>query len=62
VLPLRYRNRKLLAATGRSIDALIGASDVLKSPRPEAAADERFGASKAEAMLLTVPGATSAPR
>ncbi len=35
---------KLLAATGQRIDALMGRSDVLKSLKPEAFADERFGA------------------
>ena len=36
--------QKMISATGRPIERLMGASDVLKSLKPEAFTDERFGA------------------
>jgi uncharacterized protein len=36
--------QKVLVATGLAIDTLMGRSDLLKSLRPDAFADERFGA------------------
>jgi uncharacterized protein len=55
--------QKLLAATGKPIDALMGASDVLKSLRPEAFADERFGAITVRDILaeLEKPGRDPRP-
>jgi uncharacterized protein len=55
--------QKMLAATGRSIDALMGASDVLKTLRPEAFADERFGAITVRDILaeLEKPGRDPRP-
>jgi uncharacterized protein len=55
--------QKLLAVTGRSIDALMGASDVLRTLRPEAFADERFGAITVKDILaeLDKPGRDPRP-
>jgi uncharacterized protein len=55
--------QKLLAATGRSIDALMGASDVLRTLKPEAFADERFGAITVKDILaeLDKPGRDPRP-
>jgi uncharacterized protein len=55
--------QKLLAATGRSIDALMGASDVLRTLKPEAFADERFGAITVRDILaeLEKPGRDPRP-
>lgn len=55
--------QKLLAATGKTIDALMGRSDVLKSLKPEAFADERFGAITVKDVLaeLEKPGRDPRP-
>jgi uncharacterized protein len=54
---------KMIAATGRPIERLMGASDVLKSLRPEAFADERFGAITVQDILaeLDKPGRDPRP-
>ena len=55
--------QKLLAATGTNIDTLMGRSDVLKRLKPEAFADERFGAITVEDILaeLEKPGRDPRP-
>ena len=55
--------QKLLAATGSSIDTLMGRSDVLKTLKPEAFADERFGAITVKDILaeLEKPGRDPRP-
>jgi protein Tex len=55
--------QKLLAASGTSIDTLMGRSDVLKSLEPEAFADERFGAITVKDILaeLEKPGRDPRP-
>jgi protein Tex len=55
--------QKLLAATGKNIDSLMGASDVLKKLKPEAFADERFGAITVKDILaeLDKPGRDPRP-
>ncbi len=55
--------QKLLAATGTSIDTLMGRSDVLAALRPEAFADERFGAITVKDILaeLEKPGRDPRP-
>jgi uncharacterized protein len=53
----------MLAATGKPLDALMGRSDVLKSLKPEAFADERFGAITVKDILaeLDKPGRDPRP-
>jgi uncharacterized protein len=55
--------QKMLAATGLGIDTLMGRSDVLKSLKPEAFADERFGAITVRDILteLEKPGRDPRP-
>jgi uncharacterized protein len=55
--------QKMLAATGKTIDTLMGRSDVLKSLKPEAFADERFGAITVRDILaeLDKPGRDPRP-
>ncbi len=55
--------QKLLAATGQTIDTLMGRSDMLKTLRPEAFADERFGAITVKDILaeLDKPGRDPRP-
>jgi uncharacterized protein len=55
--------QKMIAATGRPIERLMGASDVLKSLKPEAFADERFGAITVKDILaeLEKPGRDPRP-
>jgi uncharacterized protein len=55
--------QKLLAATGQGIDTLMGRSDVLKTLKPEAFADERFGAITVRDILaeLDKPGRDPRP-
>jgi protein Tex len=55
--------QKLLAATGKKIDGLMGASDVLKKLNPQAFADERFGAITVKDILaeLDKPGRDPRP-
>ncbi|HET9975935.1 MAG TPA: Tex family protein, partial [Burkholderiaceae bacterium] len=55
--------QKLLAATGKTIDALMGRSDVLRALKPEAFADERFGAITVKDILaeLEKPGRDPRP-
>jgi uncharacterized protein len=55
--------QKMIAATGRPIERLMGASDVLKSLKPEAFADERFGAITVQDILaeLEKPGRDPRP-
>jgi uncharacterized protein len=55
--------QRLLAATGRGIDRLLGAADVLKSLKPETFADERFGAITVRDILaeLAKPGRDPRP-
>jgi len=55
--------QKMLAATGRDIHALMGASDVLATLKPEAFADERFGAITVKDILaeLEKPGRDPRP-
>jgi protein Tex len=55
--------QKLLAATGKPLDALMGRSDVLKALKPETFADERFGAITVEDILaeLQKPGRDPRP-
>ncbi len=54
---------KMIAATGRPIDRLMGASDVLKTLKPEAFADEGFGAITVKDILaeLEKPGRDPRP-
>ncbi|MCI1191863.1 RNA-binding transcriptional accessory protein [Calidifontimicrobium sp. SYSU G02091] len=54
---------RLLAATGRPIGELIGRADVLKTLKPEAFADERFGAITVRDILaeLEKPGRDPRP-
>jgi uncharacterized protein len=54
---------KMLAATGQSIDALMGRSDMLKALKPEAFADTRFGAITVKDILaeLEKPGRDPRP-
>jgi uncharacterized protein len=54
---------KMLAATGQSIDALMGRSDMLKALKPEAFADTRFGAITVKDILaeLDKPGRDPRP-
>ncbi|HET9821036.1 MAG TPA: Tex family protein [Burkholderiaceae bacterium] len=54
---------KIIAATGRPIASLMGASDVLRKLRPEALADERFGAITVKDILaeLDKPGRDPRP-
>jgi uncharacterized protein len=54
---------KMISATGRPIDRLMGAADVLKSLKPEAFADERFGAITVKDILaeLEKPGRDPRP-
>jgi uncharacterized protein len=55
--------QKMIAASGRPIERLMGASDVLKSLKPEAFADERFGAITVKDILaeLEKPGRDPRP-
>jgi len=55
--------QKMISATGRPIERLMGASDVLKSLKPEAFADERFGAITVKDILgeLEKPGRDPRP-
>jgi uncharacterized protein len=55
--------QKMIAAAGRPIERLMGASDVLKSLKPEAFADERFGAITVKDILaeLEKPGRDPRP-
>jgi len=54
---------KMLAQTGRQITELMGRSDVLRSLKPEALADERFGAITVKDILaeLEKPGRDPRP-
>ena len=54
---------KMLAATGRPIDELMGRSDVLKALKPDAFADDRFGAITVKDILaeLEKPGRDPRP-
>jgi uncharacterized protein len=54
---------KMIAATGRTIDRLMGASDVLQALKPEAFADQRFGALTVKDILaeLEKPGRDPRP-
>ncbi len=55
--------QKILAASGKTIDGLMGAADVLKTLRPEAFADERFGVITVKDILaeLDKPGRDPRP-
>jgi uncharacterized protein len=55
--------QKMISATGRPIERLMGAADVLKSLKPEAFADERFGAITVKDILaeLEKPGRDPRP-
>jgi uncharacterized protein len=55
--------QKLLAASGHSIGSLMGRSDVLKALKPEAFADQRFGAITVRDILaeLDKPGRDPRP-
>jgi len=55
--------QKMIGATGRPIERLMGASEVLKSLKPEAFADERFGAITVKDILaeLEKPGRDPRP-
>jgi len=55
--------QRIIASTGRPIERLMGASDVLKSLKPEAFADERFGAITVKDILaeLEKPGRDPRP-
>jgi protein Tex len=54
---------RMISATGRPIDRLMGAADVLRTLRPEAFADERFGAITVKDILteLEKPGRDPRP-
>jgi protein Tex len=54
---------KIMAATGKPLAALIGRSDVLRALKPEALADERFGAITVKDILaeLHKPGRDPRP-
>jgi protein Tex len=54
--------QKLLAATGQSIDTLMGRSDVLMSLKPESFADERFGAITVKDILIELEKPGRDPR
>jgi protein Tex len=55
--------QKMLAATGRTVDTLMGRSDVLRGLRPEVFADDRFGAITVRDILteLDKPGRDPRP-
>lgn len=55
--------QKMLAATGRPVEELMGRADVLKTLKPEAFADERFGAITVKDILgeLEKPGRDPRP-
>ncbi len=55
--------QRMLAATGQPLDALMGSSDVLKTLKPEAFADKRFGAITVKDILaeLDKPGRDPRP-
>ncbi|HRH87809.1 MAG TPA: Tex family protein [Rubrivivax sp.] len=55
--------QKMIAATGRPIERLMGAADVLRTLKPEAFADERFGAITVKDILaeLEKPGRDPRP-
>jgi uncharacterized protein len=55
--------QKMIGATGRPIERLMGASDVLKTLKPEAFADEHFGAITVQDILaeLEKPGRDPRP-
>ena len=55
--------QKMMAAAGRPVDGLMGASDVLKTLRPEQFTDERFGLATVKDILaeLTKPGRDPRP-
>lgn len=55
--------QKMLAATGRPVDQLMGRADVLRTLKPEAFADERFGAITVKDILaeLEKPGRDPRP-
>jgi len=55
--------QKMIVATGRPIERLMGASDVLRTLKPEAFADERFGAITVKDILteLEKPGRDPRP-
>jgi len=55
--------QKMIESTGRPIERLMGASDVLKSLKPEAFADDRFGAITVKDILaeLEKPGRDPRP-
>jgi protein Tex len=53
---------KMLATTGKTIDGLMGSSDVLKALRPEAFADERFGAITVKDILAELDKPSRDPR
>jgi uncharacterized protein len=54
---------KMLAQTGKPIDQVMGRSDVLKSLKPEAFADEKFGAITVQSIIaeLDKPGRDPRP-
>jgi protein Tex len=54
--------QKLLVATGKPLDALMGRSDVLKTLKPEAFADERFGAITVKDILIELDKPGRDPR
>ncbi len=54
--------QKMVDATGRTIDALMGASDVLKSLAPEAFADARFGVVTVKDILVELDKPGRDPR
>lgn len=55
--------QKMLAATGRPVDQLMGRADVLRTLKPEAFADDRFGAITVKDILaeLEKPGRDPRP-
>ncbi len=53
---------KMLAATGKSIDGLMGNSDVLKALRPEAFAEEKFGTITVKDILIELDKPGRDPR
>jgi uncharacterized protein len=55
--------QKMIGATGRPVERLMGASDVLKSLKPEVFADERFGVITVKDILaeLEKPGRDPRP-
>lgn len=54
--------QKMLASTGRSVGELMGARDVIRTLKPEAFADERFGAITIKDILLELEKPGRDPR